>query len=275
MTAFQLAFRGIKAVALLAGTALLCGFTFRDGGPPELHYADYNNAKPPRGNTVTVCHGHGCQNQESFTFSQDDIADLEVLMNYARNSDTPQQERRAIAYAIGWIERRVGPKTGTANDEASLGFMNDSGQLDCVDEATNATSYLLVLQRNGLLRHHVVVRPFSKASFFQWPHMAAMIKTRQSNQIYAVDSGVGPNGTNPAITLASKWYIDESVPEATPVPPRLMAKLPAKQQSPAHDNGDLAHGVDDIGILVERVLRNRELLRSSPYLARNSVVRFR
>ena len=132
---------------------------------------------------MTVCHGHGCQKQESFTFSQADIADLEVLMNYARNSDTPQQERRAIAYAIGWIERRVGPQTGTANDKASLGFMNASGQLDCVDEATNATSYLLILQRNGLLRHHAIVRPFSKASFFQWPHMAAMIKVRQNGLV--------------------------------------------------------------------------------------------
>lgn len=239
MTAFHIAFRNIKAFAILAGATLLCGFTFRNGGPPELHYADYNNAKPPRGNTVTVCHAHGCQKQESFTFTNADIRDITVLMDYARTKDTPAQERRAIAHAIGWMERRVGPATGTSNDRTSLEFMNASGQLDCVDEATNATSYLLVLQRNGLLRHHAVIRPYSKASFFQWPHMAAMIKARQNGRIYAVDSGVGPNGTNPAIILASKWYINDgsATPERTPVP------VPKQ-------------GSDNIGKLVERILRD-------------------
>ncbi len=242
MTAFHIAYGNIKSLAILAGAILLCGFTFRPGGPPELHYADYNNAKPPRGNTVTVCHAHGCQKQESFTFSNSDISDIAVLMDYARTADTPEQERRAIAYAIGWMERRVGPATGTAKDRASLEFMNASGQLDCVDEATNATSYLLVLQRNGLLRHHMVVRPFSKASFFQWPHMAAMIKTRQNGQIFAVDSGVGPNGTNPSVTLASNWYINESVP----APSRTITRQP-----PARTQGR-----DNIGMLVEQILQD-------------------
>jgi len=258
MTAFHIAFRNIKAFAILAGATLLCGFTFRNGGPPELHYADYNNAKPPRGNTVTVCHAHGCQKQESFTFTNADIRDITVLMDYARTKDTPAQERRAIAHAIGWMERRVGPATGTSNDRASLEFMNASGQLDCVDEATNATSYLLVLQRNGLLRHHAVIRPYSKASFFQWPHMAAMIKARQNGRIYAVDSGVGPNGTNPAISLASKWYIYDgsATPERAPVP--------APKQ-----------GSDNIGKLVERILRDGGSAYQPPVMTRFSARRTR
>lgn len=241
MSAFHKSYGSIKVLALLAGATLLCGFTFRPGGPPELHYADYNNARPPRGNTVTVCHAHGCQKQESFTFSKSDMSDVAVLMDYARTADTAAQERRAIAHAIGWMERRVGPGTGTANDRASLEFMNASGQLDCVDEATNATSYLLVLQHNGLLRHHTVIRPFSKASFFQWPHMAAMIKTRRTGQVYAVDSGVGPNGTNPSVTLASKWYINDG--GGAP------ARPPAPVQTQSRDN---------IGMLVERILQDRQ-----------------
>lgn len=247
MTIFSIAYRGVKAAALLAGATLLCGFTFREGGPPELHYADYNS-KPPRGNTVTVCHAHGCQQQVKFTFTGADISDLSVLMDYARNSDTPGEERRAIAYAIAWMERRVGPSTGTANDRASLEFMNASGQLDCVDEATNATSYLLVLQNNGLLRHHTVIRPFSKASFFKWPHMAAMIKARASSKVYAVDSGVGPNGSNPAITLADQWYIDDSAP------PRVRAPVPTQPMARAQSS-------DNLGQLVQQILRDETTTR--------------
>lgn len=249
MSRFSIAFRGVKAAALIAGATLLCGFTFRAGGPPELHYEDYN-AKPPRGNTVTVCHAHGCQKQESFTFSDADIRDLAVMMDYARGSDTPQEERRAIAYAIAWMERRVGPATGTANDRASLGFFNASGQLDCVDEATNATSYLLVLQRNGLLRHHTVIRPFSKASFFRWPHFSAMIKERHSQTVYAVDSGVGPNGANPAILPAAQWYINDGpAPSRRAKPVQTIAQVPYRSPMSPHWQGD------DLGRLVQQILR--------------------
>ncbi|MCH8238898.1 MAG: hypothetical protein IIB62_02380 [Proteobacteria bacterium] len=240
MSVFSIAYRGTTAAALIAGAALLCGFTFRPGGPPELHYREYN-AQPPRGNTVSVCHAHGCQLQESFTFTRADISDLSVLMEYVRGADTPAQERRAIAYAIGWMERRAGPATGTANDRAGLSFMNTPGQLDCVDEATNTTSYLLVLAGNGLLRHHTVIRPFSKASFFKWPHFSAMIKERRSGRVYAVDSFFGPNGANPAIQLASKWYINDEQTAPAPVP----------EQPPMAEYRN-----DNIGRLVEQILRD-------------------
>lgn len=257
MSMFSIAYRAMKPVALLAAATLLCGFTFREGGPPEAHYADYN-AKPPRGNTVSVCHAHGCQKQELFTFTRDDISDLSVLMDYARKSETAQEERRAIAYAIAWMERRVGPSTGTANDRPSLGFMNASGQLDCVDEATNATSYLLVLQNNGLLRHHSVIRPFSKASFFKWPHFAAMIKARTSKQIYAVDSGVGPNGSNPSITLASSWYINDSPPPRSPVPVRNLTPVQPVMTQQASDN---------LGLLVQQILQDDPSSTRLPVMA--------
>jgi len=260
MSKFSIAYRGFKAASLLAGATLLCGFTFREGGPPQLHYKDYN-AKPPIGNTVSVCHAHGCQKQEKFTFTGADISDLSVLMDYARSSDTAQGERRAIAYAIAWMERRVGPSTGTANDRASLGFMNASGQLDCVDEATNATSYLLVLQNNGLLRHHSVIRPFSKASFFKWPHFAAMIKARSSSQVFAVDSGVGPNGSNPAITPADQWYINDSPP------PRVSAPAPTQPLVRAQTS-------DNLGQLVQQILRD-EVTAQPPVMAGYSTRRVR
>lgn len=247
MPRFSNAYSGLRIVALIVGAGLLCAFTFRPGGPPKLHYKDYN-AKPPRGNTVTVCHAHGCQEQETFTFTDADITDLGVMMDYVRGPDTPEGERRAVAYAVAWMERRVGPATGTDGDRASLGFLNASGQLDCVDEATNATSYLLVLQSNGLLRHHFVIRPFSKASFFKWPHFAAMIQERATGKVYAVDSGVGPNGSNPAITLASQWYINDSYTAPDPVPPRTVASIPPQ---PAENPG----GSADLGALVEEVLQ--------------------
>jgi len=246
MTLHRIAFRAGKAAAVLSCAVLLCGFTFRPGGPPELHFKEYK-ALPPRGNTVTVCHAHGCQKQETFTFSATDIVDLSTIMDQVGNRASAAAERRAISYAIAWMERRVGPATGTADDQASLGFMNASGQLDCVDEATNATSYLMVLQHNSLLRHHFVIRPFSKASFFKWPHFAAMMQERKTGKVYAVDSGVGPNGSNPSIQLASKWYIEESYTAPEAEPPQFAASAPPVTQVQPKPDG--------IGALVEQVLR--------------------
>ncbi len=249
MSKHSIAYRGLKAAALITGALLTCGFTFKPGGPPELHFKEYN-APPPRGNKITVCHAHGCQKQETFTFTSADINDLAVLMDYTRSSDTPLGERRAVGYAIAWMERRVGPATGTAKDRASLGFFNASGQLDCVDEATNATSYLMVLENNGLLRHHTVIRPFSKASFFRWPHFAAMMKERRSGRVYAVDSGVGPNGTNPAILLASKWYINDGIDAPASPPARRVAA--AGQRPPVQEQQ-----ADDLGLLVQSILKEQ------------------
>ena len=138
---------------LLACLALtpLGGCTYEQEGPPDLHFEKFD-AKPPKLDKVTVCHAYGCKEQTPFTFTQADIAELSALMARVPRTDSPAEERRAIAYAIAWMERRVAPTVGTASDRASMDFggSGDSTQQDCVDEATNTTSYLLVLERHGL-----------------------------------------------------------------------------------------------------------------------------
>jgi hypothetical protein len=46
-----------------------------------------------------------------------------------------------------------------------FGTFGDPTQEDCVDEATNTTSFLLILQSHGLLKYHTVGIPFSKGDF--------------------------------------------------------------------------------------------------------------
>jgi hypothetical protein len=173
-------------------------------------------AKAPQGDTVTVCHAYGCKMQTPFTFSQADIKDIAAVMDRVRRDDSPHEERRALAYAIGWMERRVAATVGTASDRPGMDFLGsgDPSQQDCVDEATNTTSYLLVLRRNGLLRHHTVERPFAKDDLSHWPHWTAVIRERESGERFAVDSSGGPNGENPTVQDAASFYI----PDATGSP---------------------------------------------------------
>jgi hypothetical protein len=66
-------------------------------------------------------------------------------MRKTKKGDAPFQERRAIAYAIALIEKKVGNRLGI-KDRAGMEFgsTGDPTQQDCVDEATNTTSYLLM-----------------------------------------------------------------------------------------------------------------------------------
>lgn len=181
-------------------------------GPVGQHYLDFST-RPPRGNTVYVCHAYGCRMQTPFHFTSADIAALKALMAKIRAADTAHEERRAVAYAVGWIERRVGEAIGTSADRPGMDFAasGDPTQQDCVDEATNTTSYLLILERNGLLRHHAVGTPFAKENLLRgvsgWPHWTAVLTEHGSGQRWAVDSWIHANGENPAVVEAEKWYI--------------------------------------------------------------------
>ena len=211
--------RGAAAVllALLPG-----GCTHERKGPVGQHYLDFAT-RPPRNNTVYVCHAYGCRKQTPFRFTDEDIAALKTLMAKTRKADTPAEERRAIAYAIGWMERRTGDVIGTKADRPGMDFSasGDPTQQDCVDEATNTTSYLLILERNAFLRHHVVGTPFSKENLLRgvagWPHWTAVIKEHVGGQKWAVDSWIYANGENPAVVETEKWYIAslEELPAAT------------------------------------------------------------
>ena len=138
--------------------------------------------------------------------------DIAELMRKTKKADTPHEERRAVAYAVGWMERYAGEKAGTSSDRPGMEFNGpgDPTQQDCVDEATNTTSYLLVLQNSGLLKHHTVGRPCSKGNILlgvsNWPHWTAVLYERGTNQKWAVDSWIYANGENPVVVEAEKWY---------------------------------------------------------------------
>ncbi len=203
--------RVLAALWLCLSGLALAACTFEREGPPEEHFGEFN-AEPPRGNVVTVCHAYGCKMQTPVLFGPQQIKEIADLMKKTKRADTAFEERRAMAYAIGWMERYVGDKIGTSADRPGMDY-NGSGdptQMDCVDEATNTTSYLLILQRNGLLKYHTVGRPFSRGNILlgvsNWPHWTAVLYEKSNNQKWAVDSWIYENGENPAVIEAEKWY---------------------------------------------------------------------
>jgi hypothetical protein len=202
-------------MALIAMLAALsaAGCTHEGFGTNERHFATFS-VPEPKGATVHVCHAYGCKMRTKFTFTEADIAELTAIMRKWRTkADTPEDERRAVAYAIGWMETRVGNVIGTNADRPGMDFAasGDPTQQDCVDEATNTTSYLTLLAGKGLIKHHTVAAPFAKENFLRgvagWTHWTAVLIETTAKQRWAVDSWIYANGENPAIVKAEEWYI--------------------------------------------------------------------
>jgi hypothetical protein len=203
--------RSVLAMLLAASVS---GCAYRGDETFDAHYHRYK-AQLPSGDKVFVCSSYGCRTQTGFRFADADIAELESLMSAAHTA-TGEDERRAVGVALAWMERRVGEATGTSADRPAddMAGNGDPTQMDCVDVATNLTSYLLVLERHKLLRHHsvgpVVVKEDLRRGLSGWPHYAAVLKETKSQQQYAVDGWLLARGVPPEVVAMDKWYIDDS-----------------------------------------------------------------
>src|SRR5262245_17753517 len=111
--------RGIASVSrrllpvILLGLLAACLSACVSGGGSDwrIHYVSFD-ATPPKGNRVTVCHAYTCKEQTAYTFTPAQMSEIAALMSKTKRADTPFEERRAVAYAIGYMEVKVGNKLG-------------------------------------------------------------------------------------------------------------------------------------------------------------------
>jgi len=52
-----------------------------------MHYATFG-VDPPQGNRVTVCHAYTCKMQSPYTFSKQDLAEIQAVMAKTKRTDT-------------------------------------------------------------------------------------------------------------------------------------------------------------------------------------------
>jgi len=166
-----------------------------------------NNNRPfiyyPSPDNYSVCHGHTCS---EFSFIQlSNIQWQEVEDLFSPTANNAQQEREQIKLAIALLEKFTGEQAGTHKDRAENFTDNGlNGQMDCIDEATNSTVYLRMLDDAGLLSFHQQASRTSRGGLFA-PHNTATIVETDSSLRYAVDSWFNDNGEIPAIVPLSQW----------------------------------------------------------------------
>lgn len=152
-----------------------------------------------------VCHGFTCTLVTQVSLSSAQW--FETSAPFEQAAADPAAERRQIAEAISRFEKVAGAMTGTAGDMAeNQKGANWQGPMDCIDESTNTTTYLRILNRAGLLRRHRVEDRVTRGLFlFGMPHTTAVVKESTSGRRWAVDSWFYANGVPPVIVPLEVW----------------------------------------------------------------------
>jgi hypothetical protein len=165
------------------------------------------SVNPPTETGMTVCYGFGCRRRLELEFSPRDHAALSGMLAAGRAS--PAAERAAVAKAVGWFDRHVGPLAGTSRRVARADFRthDDVHNFDCVDTSTNTTSFLLLLSDWHLLHHHDVDMPRFRGNFLfgQTPHNTAVLVEHNTGKAWSIDMWTTKYGAVADVMPLERW----------------------------------------------------------------------
>ena len=159
----------------------------------------------PTLSAFSVCHNLSCTQVSEVSLSEQQWAPVRAL--FTPQAASAEAERQQIQQAIALLETVVGQQIGTTGDLARNQLQTSRyGQLDCIDEATNTTVYLRLLESTGLLHWHQTSPMTSRGILSgQAPHNTATLIDTETHQRYAVDAWFQDNGLPPAIIDLSVW----------------------------------------------------------------------
>lgn len=169
-----------------------------------------------------ICSGYGCSTYQRTGFTNEEWVRVKALFD--QHVESPEQERHIISKAIALMEQIIGPKTGTDKDKARAVVINFStkGQMDCIDESINSTTYLYLLRKYGLIKlHSLGDRVRRNWNDLSYPHSSATIheigkeKIEEGEGHFVVDSWFHMNGAQAEIIPTSvwkgRWYPDRTL----------------------------------------------------------------
>jgi hypothetical protein len=167
---------------------------------------DRGHGRAPTRDQVFVCHGYTCRIVTPVRLASKELSQIAGAL--AAGAHDAAAEREAISDAVQAFETIVGNRVGTAHDLPGMQFGKGADdQMDCIDEATNTTSLLLVLEKHGYLKHHSVEAPAARGFFIdgRYPHATAVLKDRSSGEKWAIDSWPRANAKPPVIMPLAEW----------------------------------------------------------------------
>ncbi|MEZ5647490.1 MAG: hypothetical protein R3E60_00655 [Alphaproteobacteria bacterium] len=160
---------------------------------------------PPSRTKFTVCFNYGCSSTQEIKLSDAEWA--EVTSFVQTPASTAKAEREHLAAAVAKLEKIVEGYTKTQDIGGTLKNVSKSGQLDCIDEATNTTTYLVVLEQQGFMHFHKTQATAWRGAIIvsSWPHTTAVVREMATNADYVIDSWFRDSGVMPDIVALTDW----------------------------------------------------------------------
>ena len=170
---------------------------------PELVYKNQNIPYPTL-DSFPHCRSYGCAKVDTVSLNETEQTTIKLLFETNENAE---QERQNIQQAIATFEAIIGARTGTHEDKGGTYVQLGHMQQDCVDESTNTTTYLVLLDQMKLLQLHYVNALTSRFPILagQGPHRTAVITDKTTGHKYAIDSWFHDNGVEPEIITLDVW----------------------------------------------------------------------
>lgn len=189
-----------------AGFCFLLWQLTGSGGVNAVVFVSNEINTTPAPDNFSICFDNSCQSISQLTLSDHQWQSIRAI--FIPGAETADQERAMIGKAVARLEQIIGPMTGTENDKGlNKSSDNPAGhRMDCIDESTNTTTYLYMMQQDGLLKWHRLGDPVTRGFFFfGWPHTTAVIEAREDDNLWAVDSWFYDNGVPPEILPLEQW----------------------------------------------------------------------
>jgi hypothetical protein len=192
----------ILVLTVFAMALAACAFTPQ---PNVRRYLEQYDLADPHPSVFTICYGHGCRKTARVQLSAAQWGRIRDVFS-PRPSDAAD-ERACIAQAIGLMESIVGPLTGTDVDiGGSFQASFRKNQMDCEDEAVNTCTYLIMMQADGLITYHDIYKPTMRGFMVMgWPHVAVVIKDKETGERFVVDSWFEDNGRPAHVVPYKQW----------------------------------------------------------------------
>ena len=153
---------------------------------------------------IPICHGFGCNIESIISLS---TAEWRSVAGWLKaNTPDSSTERDQIRQAIGWMEVLVG-RHGPGREDRALDLQHvayRTGQMDCVDESINTTTYVKLFEKQNLLRWHRVVERIQRRALLD-AHWASQIEEIQTGDRYVIDSWFQDNGLLPNVQKTEDW----------------------------------------------------------------------
>lgn len=181
-------------------------------GGNNIDYLEMRDIPAPTIESFTHCYNYGCAKRETIKMPATTLK--KIKSHFTPRPKDADAEKKAIIQSLQTLEQDIGEIVGTKNDKRGTfrtyqddSIESKSFQQDCIDESTNTTTYLTLLNNLGYLKFHSPAFPATRQPFSggNWWHQTATIVNNETGIRYAVDTWFEDNGKAGYIVPLHEW----------------------------------------------------------------------